>query len=311
MSIKVLKPGLQTSIQDLGRSGFRHLGVSQAGAIDSYHLKLANWLVSKPLDSACIESYLIGPVIEFQSNMTIAITGAEFEMYLNNTPISNNRSYNVHSSDRLEFGKLISGARAYIAFSAALNCQTVMTCYSSDTTSGIAATQTPTLSVGEIISTLDSIDELPIRTLPKELVIPNQKNIIVRVIKGLEYSRLTKKSKQILFESTFKVDANSNRMGLRLNGEHLELKEQHEMVSSPIVHGTIQLPKSGQPIIALNEGQTIGGYPRVAQVISADLHLLGQAAPNSKISFYPITIDKAATLQKHKTDFLKEHITYF
>ncbi len=305
MSIKILKPGLQTSIQDLGRSGFRHIGVSQAGAIDSYHLKLANWLVSNPLHSACIESYLIGPTIEFQSSMTIAVTGAEFEMLLNAMPISNNRSYKVRPGDRLEFGKLVSGARAYIAFSVKLNYQAVMSSYSSDTTSEIAATQTATLQADDIIQTLDSIDEVPVRTLAKELVIPNQKNIVIRITKGLEYSRLTKKSKQILFESTFKVDANSNRMGLRLNGEHLQLKEQHEMVSSPIVLGTIQLPKSGQPIIALNEGQTIGGYPRIAQVISSDLHLLGQAAPNSKISFYPVSIDKAIFLHQCKTKLLK------
>lgn len=290
MSFKILRAGLQTTLQDFGRNGYRAIGIPLSGAIDSYSFQLANWLVSKPLNSACLEIYLIGPEIKFLSEMTIGITGAHFDLTLNGKTIHNNQTIHVKSGDILCFGKCRSGARAYLAFSGKPNYKTILDSLSTDTTSGIITTDSP-IENGSIIKLIEhSNHSSPIKTIPKELIINYKKSHVIRVTTGLESHCIDHTE---LYSNEYKVEANSNRMGLRLFGETIRLNNNLEMISSPVTVGTIQLPTNGQPIITLNEGQTIGGYPRIAQVISADLPLLGQLAPNTKVSFYPVAHEKA------------------
>lgn len=309
MSFKIIKAGLQTSLQDLGRKGYRRFGISQAGAIDSFSFKMANWLVSNHENSPCLEIYLIGPTIEFQTSMAIAITGGNFDIWLNDKLIAMNKTHSINAGDILKFGKRHNGARAYLAFSGSLNIPPTLESYSSDTTSGISSfvsnQNRSYFSDGDLLETQNS-NQLPsIKIAPKSLIPVYTNRMVLRVTKGLEFKNLTNSSQQRLFQEEFKVSANSNRMGVRLEKAQLDTKCKIEMVSSPITTGTIQLPQNGNPIITSNEGQTVGGYPRIAQVISADLPLLGQCAPSDLISFYPINHRKASKVYHAKSNLLE------
>ena len=304
MSIRIIKPGLQTSIQDLGRMAYRSQGISQSGAIDSYSLQLANWLVGKKADSPCLEVYLVGPAIEFQENLTIGIAGADFELFINDKAITSHRTHQIVKGDILTFGKCRSGARAYISFAGQLASTAILASYSQDLTAQLGPYNGKALRQGQEFS-IEKIDTPKIiKKIPQPLIPLYPKNSVVRVTKGLEFNNLSISSQQHLFDKPFHISSHSNRMGIRLEDNPLQLENKEQITSSPIVTGTIQLPESGNPIITLNEGQTIGGYPRVAQVISADLPLLGQQAPGNHIRFYPVSIEKALLILNNKRSFI-------
>ncbi len=300
MAIKFLQAGMQTSLQDLGRPGYRSIGISQAGAIDSDNFKLANWLVGNPVNNPCLEIYLGGPVLEFTQDMVIGIAGAKFQIFINDKLTSSDQTLFVNKGDILKFGQSVSGARAYIAFNGSPKDEQFLNSYSCDTTSQLGYNSGKSFHDNQILDIQTRNHTKQIRLLPAELNTQYPKNMLIRVTKGMEFDLLTEEAKRNLFEQSFSVSHNSNRMGLRTSGQALQVNFEKTMISSPVTVGTIQLPTNGQPIVLLNEGQTIGGYPRIGQVISTDLPLLGQITPHSKISFYLVNIAKAIDINHFK-----------
>jgi len=295
MSLQFIKAGLQTSIQDLGRSGLMHLGISKSGAMDHNAMKLVNWLLGIPLDSAVFEITLIGPTIKFSQTMSIAITGARFELFLNGNMVFNDEVIHVESGDVLEFDRLQQGARAYLAFTGELDMPPMLNSYSTHLTCSFGGYNNRQLKNNDSIDIQDSTTA-PAKKLPNHLKGYYSGNYLIRCVPSVETNQFNQSQLQQFFNQVYRVSADSNRMGVRLVGNPIETQSSIDITSSGLTQGSIQIPPSGVAIISSVDGQTIGGYPRIANVISADLPILGQLKAKDKINFSLIDLDYADQL---------------
>lgn len=312
MAIKFIKAGLQTTVQDLGRIGYRQLGIAANGSLDAYSHQLANWLLGNPVQLPCLEVTQIGPVIECMSDVTIAITGAKFELSLNGIPVQHNQSFSLKKGDTLHFGKLLSGARAYIALAGKINIQKVLSSYSTNLLANFGGFDGRAIKDGDVLEMISSRKEAP-QSLPDNIMLEpdvalNNNHFVIRVTTGREFEQLTEDSKKCLFETEYSINSLSNRMAIKTEGEMLKVEKNISMTTVPIATGTVQLPPHGQPIITLADGQTTGGYPRIAQVITADLSLLAQVKANETLSFYPVTIEQANQALIRKNTFIASNL---
>lgn len=310
MTIKIIKAGLLTTIQDLGRHTYRQYGIASNGALDSYSHQIANWLVGKSKTSPTLEVTQLGPTLEFTQPMSIGISGAEFELFVNDTPQPMNTTLHLKAGDVLQFGKLHFGARAYIAFAGQLEKSCVMGSFSTNLLAEFGGYKGRALKDGDEVA-ISSKTIKNTRVTPSELLQElhhnlQQKHVIVRITKGREDNLLTEQSARDLFEGQFKVSSYSNRMALTLESQPINLSQALSMTTVPVTTGTIQLPDSGRPIVTLADGQTTGGYPRIGQVISADLNLLGQLKAQETISFYRVSIDHALKILEDKQKYFNE-----
>jgi biotin-dependent carboxylase-like uncharacterized protein len=303
MSLRFIKPGMQTSIQDAGRSGFMHQGIAESGAMDPLSLQLANWLVSNPINHAAIEVTLVGPTIEFTESLSLAICGAEFDLSLNEEQVFNNETIHVRAGDVLSFKRLQQGTRAYLAIGGKLD---VNSCFASQSThltalfGGYKGRQFKSNDVLEVLAR----KEIKTRNLPQAYQPSFTGNYLLRCCPSIETEYFEQDSVDAFYGSTFTVSNDSNRMGLRLEGEPVPLNTSLEIISSGLTQGSIQIPVSGLPIISAVDGQTIGGYPRIANVISSDLNILGQLKAGDKIGCLSVTREKAWHYLKQKQNFL-------
>ena len=295
MSLYFIRAGLQTSTQDSGRSGLMHLGISNSGAMDITSMKLANWLLDEPLDSTVFEITLLGPIIRFEKANSIAITGAVFDLYLNGNLVFNNEVIQINPGDILEFDRLVSGARAYLALKGKLDIPKVMESYSTHITGGFGGIKNSFIKDGERIE-ISKSKQSRYKKLPKEFEGTYSGNYLIRCVPTVETIEFSPIQKEFFFSQNYRVSANSNRMGVRLTGKPIEFETPIEILSSGLTQGSIQIPPSGFPIISAVDGQTIGGYPRIANVISTDLPLLGQLKANDKINFALVDFEYAETL---------------
>jgi len=298
MSFHFIRAGLQTSIQDNGRQGYMHLGIANSGAMDSNSMKRANWLVDKPFDSAVFEVTLIGPKIQFQKTMSIAICGAEFDIKLNGKNIFNNETIKVQKSDVLEFGKLQQGARAYIAFSGQLQLAKVLNSYSTHLTAKLGGYKNRALINNDIIN-ISTSSPVSIKKSPQQNIIYSG-NYLLRCVESVESKLFNETQKKQFYQQRYLVNLDSNRMGLRLDSNAIKFNKNINILSSGLTQGSIQIPPSGLPIISSVDGQTIGGYPRIANIINADLPLLGQLKARDKINFVLIDNKQAIELMYDK-----------
>ncbi len=308
--MKFIKAGLQTSIQDLGRLGLMHLGIAQSGAMDPDSIKMANWLVNKPTNSAVIEITVTGPEIEFSQNMCIAVCGAEFDISLNKKPQLNNQTIQVTAGDRLKFGKRLRGNRAYLAISGELNLPLILSSFSTHLTAQFGGYHGRQLKDGDTLELL-SIDNPTNRIIPEQFRITYSGKYLIRCVPSIESSDFSKELSDYFYSQNYAVSPDSNRMGVRLNCDSVGLRNDLQITSSGLTQGSIQIPPSGQPIISSVDGQTIGGYPRIANVCSADISLLGQLTAGDKINFVLIERNYAIQILKekqHKTSFMRSKL---
>jgi biotin-dependent carboxylase-like uncharacterized protein len=303
MSIRFIKAGLQTSLQDLGRAGFRRYGIPNNGALDPVSLQIANWLVSKPLNSACLEITQAGPVIEFTQDMAIAVTGAHFELSIDDIPVDMHQTLLVNKGEQLTFGKLVNGARAYLAFAAEPDLPIIMNSFSTNLMANFGGFEGRAFNNNDTLN-LNNFFMPEAKETPKELQLQFGDNYQIRFIKGREWSCFSQDMQQQFLQTAYQVTSQSNRMGMRLKGSALKTEKPLSMTTAPITPGTIQMPTDGQPIITLADGQTTGGYPRVGQVITADLPVIGQLKANDSISFQEIDLIDALNLLSQKNDFI-------
>ena len=297
MGIKILNPGLLTSIQDLGRVGYQKFGISPSGALDQTALKIANLLVNNPMGEAALEMTLMGAVIEFTASNVIAVTGGNFIPTLNDSPVPLYAAISVKAGDTLAFGVAKSGCRCYIAFSGGLDVPVVMGSKSTNLKCKIGGYQGRQLKLGDEVPFTAPVDTLPgifQRTVPyykREEKICN-----LRVVLGLQTEYFTEKGMQTFLGEEYTVTNRSDRMGCNLEGPVIEYQSKADIISDGIPFGGIQIPNGGKPIIMLSDRQTTGGYAKIGTVISVDIPLFVQRKMGDKIRFKEISIEQAQKL---------------
>ncbi len=276
----MIKAGLLTTMQDLGRFGFRKFGVPVAGAMDQHHAQLANLILGNDLNAPLLEITLIGPELVFEAETVVCITGADFSPTLNELPILPNKKIKINQGDRLKFNRLQQGCRAYLAIKNGFQTTKVLGSCSWCCTAELGITP---LKKGGVLfyesSTIFSASNMAIRLPDFQF---NQRNI--PVMKGPEYHKFSKQTIQKLLKTSYKILARSNRMAYALEGEPVVF-DSLEMLSSAVQPGTVQLPPSGLPIVLMRDGQTIGGYPRIFQVTEEGIDQLAQLKSGSTIQF--------------------------
>jgi antagonist of KipI len=319
--ITILKPGLLSTIQDLGRYGFQKYGVIVSGAMDSIAHRLANLLVGNEENKPTIEMTLVGPVIQFEQDSLIAITGGDLSPTIDQTPLPNWKAIFVKKGTKLKFSGAQKGCRAYLAISGGFSTPSIMGSQSTYLRAGIGGYKGRALRAGDQL-----LNEPPneialkiIKNMRKELfnhsfiemnwsisreVIPDiHSKTVIRIMKGRQFELFAEESIDQLFHNPFSITAQSDRMGFRLKGPTLQLEEPKEMISESVTMGTIQVPVDGNPIILMADRQTTGGYPVLGHIASVDLPLIAQSKPGDLIYFSEITHEEAQLL------YLKREIT--
>ncbi len=308
MSVKVIKPGVLATIQDLGRFGSQKYGVIVGGAMDSLAVRIANILVGNEEGEATIEVTMYGTKLQFEDEHLIAVTGGYLEPKIDGEPLSMWRPALVRKGQVLTFNSPRSGCRAYIALSGGLQVPKVMGSKSTYTQANIGGYKGRELREDDVLfcGEVSEQGETFIRKL-KELNTPVQWSVNyspfyfctsekIRILKGSEFDWFENKSQQNLLSEPYKITLNTNRMGCQLEGAKLSLMNKSELLSEGVTYGTIQVPTNGLPIILMAERQTTGGYPKIGQVITADLPRLAQMQPGNTIHFEIISIDEAEKL---------------
>ena len=288
MTVEIVRPGLLTTLQDRGRSGWAMLGVGTAGAMDYVALRLANALVGNPPRAAALEITLIGPRLRFDEPATIALTGAEHP----DVPMW--RAVRVDSGSVLDFGNARHGARAYLAIAGGFAVEHMLGSASTDVNAKLGGRP---LREGDRLVIGDShpTESHPAWSLDPRPWFDADPATPIRLIRGAHFEALDGASRIALFEREFRIAADSNRVGYRLDGPRLALSAPLELVSEPLAAGTVQLPPGGQPIALMAEHPTVGGYPRIGHVAAVDLALLAQRKPGDPVRFAEIGLDDAQT----------------
>jgi len=305
--MQIIKSGLLTTIQDNGRFGYRHLGIPQSGVVDSRAQSHANWLVGNPPDAPVLECSFYGAVFRFEQPQIIALTGADMNAQLNDRPCEMYRSIEVQSGNTLTLAYARTGTRSYVAVQGLPDIEQLMGSYSTYVSGGFGGFRGRALQLGDTLTWKNERPKNPNRILA-EYLRPHfsiKKNII-RIVRGPEWKHLSTASQKAFEKATYEVHINSNRMGIRLLGKPLKLKEKFSMISSATLPGTMQLPANGQPIVLMQDGQTTGGYARIGKVVEADLGRLAQIEPKGSLHFRMVGEAEARQLFLH--EYKKKYI---
>jgi len=283
-ALHILKPGLLTTVQDLGRPGHQAFGVPVAGPMDSFSHRLANLLVGNDPMAATLEVTLIGPEIEVEANTTMAFSGADFDVSCDGRTLDVDESFDVRPGQRLKFGRCHRGARAYLAVAGGILTEPAL---------GSRATHLVSRMGGLDGRSLRAGDRLPIASLPSAgpkrkcvgLTLPSSGRALIRVMPGPQTDWFSSAVQRQFVDVGFRLSPRSNRMGYRLQGPPLQRVRAGELISEPVGIGAIQVPNAGEPILLMADRQTAGGYPKIGHVITADVPLAGQLAPGDAIQF--------------------------
>lgn len=303
--IKIIKPGLFTTIQDKGRWGYERFGIPVAGTMDDFSTRVANILVGNDEYSAVLESTFLGPEIVFDCDEIISITGANMAPRINGESVPMWTSLLVKEGDILSFSGLVSGLRAYIAFSRGLNVPEVMGSKSTFTRGKLGGHE------GRKLVNEDEI-KLGIRELsnsggylPSEFIPIYNKEETIRVIMGPQDDYFTEDAIETFLNSKYTITSEADRMGYRLEGSKIIHKDGADIISDGMVFGSIQVPGHGSPIIMMADRATTGGYTKIATVITPDLPKLAQMAPGSSVNFIRITLKEAHEIYREYENKIK------
>ena len=287
-SIRVVSPGLQTTVQDLGRFGWAHFGISASGAADPFALRAGNLLVGNAENAAALEMTLLGGAFEFAANTTIALTGSDFGA---GTPLWT--PLEMKAGQTLRCGPSRSGARCYVCVRGGIGVAKTMGSASTHVITGVGGRP---LRAGDVLPIGNDAIRRP-RRAPTD--VPAMGDGPLRVTEGPQAESFGEE----LYAGVYTVTEESNRMGLRLRGETIASSAGH-MITEGAALGAVQVPPDGQPIILFVEHQTTGGYPKPANVVSADFRRLGQLRPRDRVSFERVTIEQALRLLQKQEEWL-------
>lgn len=289
MTLKVLNPGLFSTMQDLGRIGHQSDGFSQAGAADYLSHSVANQLLNNDLNSSTLEMTFQGATLQVLKETIIATAGSEIEFSINGEKYLSGRAVSVLKGDEISFGQCLNGTRTYLAVLGGFNVPPVLNSRSTHTRSGIGGLEGRVLKANDILEAYGGNYKPSFKNAQS---IDNEP--LIRVIPGQQFDYFNETSRRDFFNTKYEVSKDSDRMGLRLNGASLKSLEGHDVLSEPTQLGSIQVPKNGQPIILLNDRQTAGGYIRIGTVALCDIPKISQIAPGTSLSFQQITVEEAA-----------------
>jgi len=302
----VLRPGSFTTVQDKGRFGYQHLGIPISGALDTYAHRIANLLVGNPEDSAVLEITVVGPHLAFMKEADVAFTGAEMEIFLNFNPVGSWRSIRVEPGDMLNIATLKSGCRGYLSVTGGIAVPEVMGSRSTYVGGRLGGYKGRPLKKGDIIqsgqgSLLDSPRQLPESRIPR-----HSDETLLRAVPGPQ-DDFFDEGLATLFTSEFTVTNNADRMGYRLQGSLIRHKHnvKKSIISEPTIPGGIQIPADNQPIILLVE-QTVGGYTKIATVISTDISKIAQIIPGNTIRFQQVDLATAHAIYMENKRMIRQ-----
>ena len=317
MTLKIVKSGLATTIQDLGRPGYFHLGIPEGGAMDRLAMRAANMLVGNPEDAAGLEAVFMGPEIEFTKEASVAVTGAELPVMVDGEPRETWTSFNVKAGQVLSFGFLQSGARAYIAVSGGIATEPNLGSRSTYPIGALGGVEGRAVQAGDELPLGDGAPVPEGRSVPAALRRGPASPAEIRVLTGLYWYRLTEAAGRQFFEDSWTVAAEADRMGYRFKGGRpMEFVEREQpfgagadpsnIVDGCYSYGSIQVPGGTEPIVLHRDAVSGGGYFTLGAVISADMDLIGQLQPNTRVNFVNVDMDTAlAARAERKTTIQK------
>lgn len=300
--LKIIRAGLHTSVQDMGRQNFRRLGISQSGALDAPALKMANLLVGNDMNAAGLEITLGKFVATFTSPCWIALTGADCHARLDGKPLWTGWRCAAQAGQTLMMPAPRRGMRSYLAISGGVAVPAVLGSRSTDLKAGFGGLEGRLLRDGDELA-WQTAAALPRKTAGiKQLLFSNR----VRALPGPEYQEFSDTARETFWRTGWQLSPQSNRMGYRLQGPELERTTQREMPSHGLLPGVIQVPHNGRPIVLMADAQTTGGYPRIACVIEADLFHLAQIRLGEPIHFIPCSLDDALRAAQEQQRYLEQ-----
>ena len=295
---EVIRPGINTTFQDLGRNNLYHIGIPFSGAMDNRNFILANAIAGNKENTPVIEFAYQGPLLKFKGEkINFNITGnVSFNLIKKEGPIEGNcyQNYTLEEGDQLDIFSTNKSVYGYLAICGNFEVQFQWNSCSTNTKANVGANNGKKIEKDQLINILDIHSENSKRRL--EYI--NTKIENIRVIKGTNFDYFSDKGKKTFFEKYFTVTKLSDRMGMRLEGDKIENAVNTNIKSEGIIKGVIQVPADGNPIIMLSDHGTIGGYPKIGVVISADYDKLVQLPPGSKIKFQEIELPDAEMLFK-------------
>ncbi|AZN42865.1 5-oxoprolinase subunit C family protein [Paenibacillus albus] len=332
MRITVIKPGLHTTVQDLGRPGWRQGGIPEGGAMDSIALRIANMLVGNAEGAAALELTLNGPQLRLEQDMLLAVTGAQMAPTIDGEPLPQWRPVWAPAGATLAFGQAASGCRAYVAVAGGIDAELALGSRSTDTRAGIGGVAGRPLRGGDVLpcgnggeadaagraraaawraslaarAAAGAEGRRPNWAAPAWFAAPprmpllaspssggNAGTTVLRVVPGAEYGHFREAARTAFMRERYRVAPASDRMGVRLDGPPLETMDSAELLSHGVIAGTVQVPHGGTPIILAADCQTTGGYQKIAHVITADMPVLAQCRPGDWITFTEVTLGEA------------------
>lgn len=312
--IKIIKPGLLTSIQDLGRTGFQKYGVIASGSMDLFAHRIANILVGNEENAPTLEITLLGPEIDMEEDALISICGGDLSPTVNDIPIQNWRTTLVKKGSKLKFGPIRNGCRSYLAVAGGFRIQPVMNSTSTYLRANIggfkgrklqANDQIPILTpsklatqmLNDLQAYIGNHSLLQAKWTIANNLFPYKSKNMIRVMEGRNYHLFEKQSQTNFFRQAYKITRDTDRMGYRLQGPTLRLlNNTYEMISEAVAFGTIQVTKDGNPIILMADRQTTGGYPKIGEIATVDLPVVAQAKPNELLYFKKVSLPEAQSL---------------
>ena len=321
MAVNVIAPGLATTVQDLGRPGYYHLGIPEGGGMDRFATAIANLLVGNAAGAALLEATFMGPELEFTTDTSVALTGGELPPKLNGEERPTWESFPVKAGDRLSFGFLKGGARAYIAISGGIDVPVVLGSRTTYVLGALGGFEGRAIKAGDVLPLGEGPNtagrSLPVH-LRRERPIPAE----LRMLPGIYWHRITQGSGQRFFEDTWKVAPEADRIGYRFKGgAPLEFVAREQpfgagsdpsnIVDACYPYGSVQVPSGTEPIVLHRDAVSGGGYMMLGVVISADMDLIAQLQPHTPARFQPVTRDEALAARadaKRALQRAREHV---
>ncbi|MCL2893338.1 5-oxoprolinase subunit C family protein [Brenneria tiliae] len=305
MQIKVLKPGLATSVQDTGREGYYHLGIPPSGGLDQYSLRMANLLVGNPASAAVLEITLLGPELEFSDAGLVALCGASMQPRLDGAEMPMHTAFSVKAGQILRFGYAAAGCRSYLAVAGGIEVPLALGSRSTYTLGALGGHQGRRLAANDVLPVGAPVGKAKAGTaVPADCLPALGKEVSLRMVPGLYIHRLTSQATAQFFADDWSVGTEADRIGYRLKGgSPLAFQprtppfgagsDPSNIVDACYPIGSVQVPGGLEPIVLLRDAVSGGGYMTLGTVIAADLDLVGQLQPNYRVRFEPVSLEDA------------------
>jgi antagonist of KipI len=305
--IEVRAPGLLTTVQDLGRPGFGPTGVSPSGAADAAALRIGNRLAGNAEGAAGLEMTLLGGTFFFREAAVVALTGSDFAPTLDDERVEAWSSVEIRAGQTLQLGPTRAGARCYLCVRGGIDVKPFLGSASTHLLSGLGGFEGRALRKGDVLRVgraSEGFRTFRKRNLARRALEKLAPRKVLRVTAGPQSDWFSKEARKMFYAGTHRVTEESNRMGLRLEGAAIASDPGGELISEGVSLGAVQIAASGLPIILFVEQQTTGGYPKIANVISADMSSLGQLRPRDEIRFELVEMETARALLVEQEELL-------